>query len=788
MSHSPLVQQHGPATMTVVEARGTPRQIGHTTGEALREQIQQRLELNPPPRTEAPDWPRRRDTIRQAMHRLMPLTLAELDATAEAADVDPDRLLYINVEAQFGATPVEEQPTDQVVADRCTNVVFAHGPDGPVWGKNNDRPRHEAPRPVCARVVQRDGGQAVIVFAYAGMVGMADGMNAAGVTIGHSSVGSTFEQRDDHAPMLLWAYEGLHRTRSTTEFLEHMTSRPLRGKGFSMVCVDAAGDAASIEAPCPLVQVRRPRPGTRHIACVNRFQLPAIEDADRRRPESKCNANARRDWLDQHLAGLDDPGLADMQAILRRTEEPAICRRPPSLTEFSMIGLPAQGRVLCLYGEPTEQEYQTLEFVSPELDSSRNGQPSAVKPPAHQRDAVFSLLIDDMKQAMRHACDWIQNTAQLQSDTLPSDTEDRKGHGYTNWRGAIRGEYSAAERKWWFMCPVWHTGQAVKALVLASEQLDDDTWMQGAHAGAEFVLNQQRRSPGDPEHGLLLAYEDVPGRVNTSAVLETLDGLMHLADATGSDELWQRIVATGDFLLRTMFNAEQAVFHNMYDPVEHGRADEFFHSKQGVVGRPLLEDGVLLKLFDRTGEQKFFDAHVRISERLVDDQNPPGNWIDYAPCRADLGRFHPRQTYWWGLPLIETYRQTGRAAFLETAIQTGHFCRRAMRADGGFIRGTYTDFRTDSFGHETSGSACAAILFLALFKQTGDAEWIAPAEQALRFCMSVQFDEPADANLKGAVLEKVLPPEGSDCSPYYLRDTGTIFFVTAACDYLHQAV
>ena len=40
------------------------------------------------------------------------------------------------------------------------------------------------------------------------------------------------------------------------------------------------------------------------------------------------------------------------------------------------------------------------------------------------------------------------------------------------------------------------------------------------------------------------------------------------------------------------------------------------------------------------------------------------------------------------------------------------------------------------------------------------------------------------AFLRGAILEKVLPPDGTDRSPYHIRDLGTIFFVIAAEKYL----
>jgi hypothetical protein len=50
--------------------------------------------------------------------------------------------------------------------------------------------------------------------------------------------------------------------------------------------------------------------------------------------------------------------------------------------------------------------------------------------------------------------------------------------------------------------------------------------------------------------------------------------------------------------------------------------------------------------------------------------------------------------------------------------------------------------------------------------------------------MKMQFTNPEDPNLKGAILEKILPPDGTDRSPYYIRDLGTIFFIQAAALYL----
>ena len=58
------------------------------------------------------------------------------------------------------------------------------------------------------------------------------------------------------------------------------------------------------------------------------------------------------------------------------------------------------------------------------------------------------------------------------------------------------------------------------------------------------------------------------------------------------------------------------------------------------------------------------------------------------------------------------------------------------------------------------------------------------AEAALSYCGSMLLSEAKDPNLRGAVLEKIMPPDGTDNLPYHIRDLGTIFFIQAAAEYL----
>jgi hypothetical protein len=75
-------------------------------------------------------------------------------------------------------------------------------------------------------------------------------------------------------------------------------------------------------------------------------------------------------------------------------------------------------------------------------------------------------------------------------------------------------------------------------------------------------------------------------------------------------------------------------------------------------------------------------------------------------------------------------------------------------------------------------------MFLRNLAAFGDKSLIPEIEKGLNYCCAVQFTNPQDSNLKGAILEKITPPDGTDSSPYYLRDLATIFFIQAASEYL----
>ena len=336
--------------MDIVECRGNPREIGRQTGEALRKEIRNHLELIP---KRGDMQPNRLAAAVAVLEKEIPAIVGEMTGIAEGADVPVDEIHRINI--PLGLNELS------VIDETCSNVAFAGGPDGPMLGKNNDGMGIR--RPVYVKKMAPAHGIPVVAFPFAGWVGTASGMNAEGLSIGSSSVGSVLQRSRKYVPLRFWSYLAMQRCRNTGEYVEAMTERPLRGKGFSLLCVDRHGTAVSLEAPSPLMQIRRPG-GLPVMNCVNCYQLPALADMDLRTPEAKRNAFARIALFEEECGRDGVFDLERMTKLLRHHGATNICRHgdeeDPGETEYSYICLPQKGEVRFLAGNPCRGEYSSV--------------------------------------------------------------------------------------------------------------------------------------------------------------------------------------------------------------------------------------------------------------------------------------------------------------------------------------------------------------------------------------------------------------------------------------------
>jgi hypothetical protein len=396
-----------------------------------------------------------------------------------------------------------------------------------------------------------------------------------------------------------------------------------------------------------------------------------------------------------------------------------------------------------------------------------------------------------LADSLKLACDWLIKVAQVKSRQVV-ETPLAKGcptYHYKNWKGAIRNEYVAAEKRWYYFGTVWHTAEAIKALVLANRAFKNDAYVKAAGEAVTFIINQQELDPSHPMYGYIWGYEDTPNTkktpmINTGGALTTTAGLMAYADAH-DPTVWDNVGRMLQRLADTFYIDGEGLFRTPYNRGEDKLyTNDWFITKDNAPGRPLLDSGTFLKGYRHFRLPQYRRIFLETADRLLRDEDPPGNWMYYSPCNPKLGTVHPRQAYWWGRPMIWAYEETKKKKYLECARRASDFYANALRLDGGIFRYTDIHFNTQTFGQATSGSACAALLWLDYQRVTGEKRYEELIERALGFCLSMQLPKAKDRNLRGCILEKVNPPDGTDASPYHNRDIASSMFIQAASDYL----
>ena len=287
----------------------------------------------------------------------------------------------------------------------------------------------------------------------------------------------------------------------------------------------------------------------------------------------------------------------------------------------------------------------------------------------------------------------------------------------------------------------------------------DPAHLDAAKAGADFILRNQVADENDPDLGMIHAYETSSEGNGSAAVLECLEGLFTLGEVISDSKYQDAAVRALYWEKDKMYLAGEGLFQFDYEPGRGAfRPATPDPDIWPLTGRPLLDDAAYLTGFRLTGDESLKQVALETAERLLADEDPPGNWVNYTPANKLAGDIHPRHGYWCGRPMWMVYKETGDQRFLDCCRRSAQWYVNAMRADGGLFRNTGSNFNTPSFGHATSGIAGAAVLWAELIREFGDEEWKEPLVRALAFCRSVQFTNPEDKNLEGAILEKVLPP------------------------------
>ena len=378
--------------------------------------------------------------------------------------------------------------------------------------------------------------------------------------------------------------------------------------------------------------------------------------------------------------------------------------------------------------------------------------------------------------ALRRAADWLVGSAQI-VDSASQPFDDPEGYPHGDYTGAVRTEYDTKTRRWALNGPCFHTGQAVRSLLVAERRTGDARYRRGALAGGEFLLRERIDEAGHPQRGLLMSLEQNDDEINVQVTFEALSGALDLYDATGDARYLELVRASSDLLIAGAYLPGERLMLDHYSL----RRREFFHDPDNMLaGRAMVDDAVLAKLAARTGEPSYGRIFLEMADRLLQAEGPSGTWLHFPPWPPSRGRIHNRKTWWWGWPLLTAWDLSGDTKFRDAAIRCGDWYLRTQNLDGGLYYTPAPDGRHNTFGSCTSVAAVAVIFWADLYQRFGDPRWLDAIRRGVGFLLAAPFSaDVEDANVRGALFESPRAPDGSLAPGFRVRDIAAIFAIRA---------
>lgn len=327
--------------MHMYRLEGTYRQIGLEYGALLR------ANRMPIPRVSAA----RLAFARQCephLREYAPELLEEIEGIAEGGEYEIERLKMM-------ALGLDAHPACSMLA-----VTGQHTADGrPLVGRNHDW--YFSSLGISVFCELRPLGAAASLGCSDGLVGHFDGINAAGVAVGITSV----EGGRDH-PGLMFTLATrivLDRCRSTQEAVDFLL-RIRHARAINFLVADSSGDIAMIEAAPARVHVIRPDNG--FAAVTNQFQsdeMAHCEYVRRRPPTSYRRLCTLREWF----AARQEPITPeDAQNVLSTPHPRGVCAllggrsgKRGVGTLWSWTAAPGAGSLDLASGPPGETPYRT---------------------------------------------------------------------------------------------------------------------------------------------------------------------------------------------------------------------------------------------------------------------------------------------------------------------------------------------------------------------------------------------------------------------------------------------
>ena len=351
-------------------------------------------------------------------------------------------------------------------------------------------------------------------------------------------------------------------------------------------------------------------------------------------------------------------------------------------------------------------------------------------------------------------------------------------HTLLDEEGKSRCDYNMTLGEWFPYEEPWHTGQLINGLLEAhrvtgradflSAATRAGDWWTGLEIADDPSMNGMLRAIHGDSHGEVIVF---------ATVTDGTAGIFRLSEITGEPRYADVATRAGDWMLTNMCDLEQGVCYDNVDPAtgeviteQSDRRDEFYYLK-----RPNNEGGLFLDMYRHTGEERYKEAFLALSNSLIEKQDEYGLWMDYRPNNKEAGSYHPRFNLWYAESLLDAYELSGERKYLAAGLRTIERYRKASAKDGAIYYKNFVDGSYDSGSITGSAVAFLGMLMLRVEQLSPTAvDYTADIERNVDWVLANRFatDHP-DPNLAGAMLNFRVRKSGMKW--IVNRDVGTSF-------------
>lgn len=361
--------------------------------------------------------------------------------------------------------------------------------------------------------------------------------------------------------------------------------------------------------------------------------------------------------------------------------------------------------------------------------------------------------------------------------------------------GKSRCDYNVIKGEWYPYEEPWHTGQIILGLLdsykitgnkktLAAARKAGDWWI-----GLEIKDNPKLKGMVAATHGDAIGNDQIVFATTSDGTA----GIFELTRVTGDAKYAKVATSASKWLLENMYYPEEGVCYDLAD-LKTGEVlkqnSPFYKDKQEQtledVSRPNTEGSPFKDAYEFSKDNRFKDAHILLSNSLIEKQDKDGIWMRYMPNHIAESSFHPRFNLWYAESLLEAYELTKDRKYLEAAAKTARTYAKVQKKDGTIYYVNFTDGKPSDKGSICgSAVAFAGIVWMRLANYGYD-EFIPAYERSIQWVLKNRYaiDHP-DPNLRGAVVNTRYRTKGG-LVWLTQRDVGTSFGLRFLAAYYNQ--